>query len=213
MDRPLQAGKLGAQAQRMGCETPMQERFTRSPGWPSKGTRGVRGQWLRSGPQGETTPLPPSSSLSPLLSHYPIPSHPHPSPQTPPPLLSLSWFIPIFSGMAYPRGPPVPSTAAAVAAAEPGPWLGCGGERRRVNQHRRPEGNGSGGEGRIRGSGGSDKRGRGHQLPGSLWEFSQASAQPCSLKIRAPAVYTAFSQTFNSCRLQRSSGRSTTNSH
>lgn len=35
LDRPLQAGKLGAQAQRMGCETPTQEKFTRSPGRPS----------------------------------------------------------------------------------------------------------------------------------------------------------------------------------
>lgn len=47
-----------------------------------------------------------------------------------------------------------------------------------MNQRRRPEGNGSGGEGRIRGSGSSDKRGRGHQLPGSLCESSQARALP-----------------------------------
>lgn len=47
-----------------------------------------------------------------------------------------------------------------------------------MNQRRRPEGNGNGGEGRIRGSGSSDKRGRGPQLPGSLWESSQASALP-----------------------------------
>lgn len=40
LDRPLQAGKLGAQAQRMGCETPAQERFTRSPGLPSSEARG-----------------------------------------------------------------------------------------------------------------------------------------------------------------------------
>lgn len=32
LDRPLQAGNLGAQTQRVGCETPTQERFTRSPG-------------------------------------------------------------------------------------------------------------------------------------------------------------------------------------
>lgn len=43
LGRPLQVGKLGAQTQRTGWETPTQERFTRSPGRPSKETRGGEG--------------------------------------------------------------------------------------------------------------------------------------------------------------------------
>lgn len=46
LDRPLQAGKLGAQTQRVGCETSTQERLTRSPGRPSSEARGGRGWWL-----------------------------------------------------------------------------------------------------------------------------------------------------------------------
>ena len=47
LDRPLQAGNLGAQTQRVGCETPMQERFTRSPGWPFSEAMGGQRRWLR----------------------------------------------------------------------------------------------------------------------------------------------------------------------
>lgn len=46
LGRPLQAGKLGAQTQRMGWETPAQERFTRSPGRPSKETPSNNAPWL-----------------------------------------------------------------------------------------------------------------------------------------------------------------------
>ncbi|CAO2609125.1 hypothetical protein LEMLEM_LOCUS14080, partial [Lemmus lemmus] len=47
LDRPLHSGKLGAQAQRVGSEIPMQERFTRSPGLPSRETREGGGRrWL-----------------------------------------------------------------------------------------------------------------------------------------------------------------------
>lgn len=159
LDRPLQAGKLGAQAQRIGYETPTQERFTRSPGRPSKETRGGQDQWLEQihrARQPSSLPSPPSRLSSALPLSWIFPHIPPPSRLLPLPSHSSS--ISIFPGTAYARSLPGPSTAAVVAAAETGSWLGCGGERRRMSQPRRPEGNRGERRGRIQGSGGSDKR-------------------------------------------------------
>lgn len=118
---------------------------------------------VRANPQGEATLLPPISSLSPLLcSPIVLDLSTHPTTQSPPPpaqsfLVHLE-SISTFPGTAYARSLPGPSTAAVVAAAETGSWLGCGGERRRMSQPRRPEGNRGERRGRIQGSGGSDKR-------------------------------------------------------
>lgn len=201
LDRPLQAGKLGAQAQRAGCETLPQERFTRSPGRPSSETRGGQGAVVRASTQGKTTAHSCLLSVSPLLCSPAIldlPTHPHPhTPVAPSPCLSLSSPIPSFPGMAYLRGPPGSLTTAAVTAAKPEPLLGCGGERRTVNQLRRPEGNwgreGEGGWGGghwTAGLGAPIRRGRGHQRPRSVW---LPALKQCSLKTRAQPFIQALS--------------------
>lgn len=80
LDRPWHVGKLGAQAQRMGCEIPAQERFTRSPGRPSRGTRKGRGQLLGQIRRARGLPPPPlpsplpASWIFPHTSHFPVTS-------------------------------------------------------------------------------------------------------------------------------------------
>lgn len=138
--RPLHAGKLGAQAQRVGSETPMQERFTRSPGLPSRETREGGGSgWLGLVYQARSLCL--CLSFSPSPPPAPTPSFLYSAllrfwilytaPSTDNPSLSQSFPAHHSSpGMAYPRDPPGRLRATEAAAEEPGPWLGCGRQRR-----------------------------------------------------------------------------------
>lgn len=102
LGRPLQAGKLGAQTQRMGWETPAQERFTRSPGRPSKETRGGRGGVVRASPQARRLPVPspplPTPTVLGLRTHIPLRRRPAPG-------------LRLASLMLSPQGQPAPGVA------------------------------------------------------------------------------------------------------
>lgn len=119
LGRPLQAGKLGAQTQRSGWETPAQERFTRSPGRPSKET-GEEGAAVRAGPRARR---PPSRR----------PGSPHTLPRPPGLRLASVMRVP----QRVPLNPPQQQRQQRQDQGHGGLWRGEEG----VNQRRRPEGN------------------------------------------------------------------------
>ena len=178
LDRPLQAGNLGAQTQRVGCETPMQERFTRSPGWPFSEATGGQGHWLG---EAQRAPRPSTwSDASPVLSCHPGPSHIHLtllSPLPPasvfPPPLQLYW-----DGLP-PGSPWALDSSSSGSSCRTRVMAGMWWEEEGSESAEETGGKSKGGGGGDRESGGTDKGwGRGHQLPRSLWESSEASSQP-----------------------------------